>query len=160
MIIVDGTGEFQYSTQFSVLSGKGSSGSSSSASASVKPTASVTNSAGSIILGPPAQQTGATSDLTTTIFSYPYNSTASGWHSTASVTGSASSTSDYFNFGEDSTTLATQTGSRPVAASTTSTTGTATGAGVGAATFTDAADRLGLNAAGLAVVGAVAMFAL
>lgn len=162
LIIVDGTGEFQYSTQFSVLAGKGAS-SGSSSSASGKPTSTVTasSSGGSIILGPPAQTAGATS----VTFATSYNGTlSSGWWSTISPSGTVYSGGvPVTTFGGGST-LTTQTGSASVPAGTTvPATGvstTATGAGVTAPTFTGAADRLGLNAAGFAVAGVVAMFAL
>ncbi|KAK5046090.1 hypothetical protein LTR84_008547 [Exophiala bonariae] len=163
LIIVDGTGEFQYSTQFSVLAGKGaSSGSSSSGSGKPTVTASstATDSAGNTILGPPAQQTGATSIADAN----PYNTTfSSGWWSTISPSGTVySGTIPLTTYGGGST-LTTQTGSVVPAGTTIPATGvstTATGAGVTAPTFTGAADRLGLNAASLAVAGVMALFAL
>ncbi|KEF51639.1 uncharacterized protein A1O9_12274 [Exophiala aquamarina CBS 119918] len=162
LIIVDGTGEFQYSTQFSVLSGKGSSASSST---SVKPTAS-TDSSGSIILGPPAQQTGSSGWGTST--ASPNGTVASNgsgsWGSTT-ATGATSTYTDGGSFTFDGTTyastLATQTSGQPgttAAAGGSST--TASAPANSASTFAGAADHLSLNAAGLAVAGVVAIFAL
>jgi len=155
LIIVDGTGEFQYSTQFSVLAGK----SSGSTTSSAKPTVS-TNSAGSIILGPPAQQTGSALGTTTAYSNGTVATTRSGtWGSTATTT---TTTGEPFSFGTGestyASTLATQT-TRPVGTNAAATGGSSTTSSSGS-TFTGAADRASLNVAGLAIAGALAVFAL
>ncbi|KIX04320.1 uncharacterized protein Z518_05187 [Rhinocladiella mackenziei CBS 650.93] len=163
LIIVDGTGEFQYSTQFSCLAGKACS--ISSASSSSKSTA-VTSTAdnGSIILGPPAQQTGTWSSLSNSTTTY----TGSGW-SSATATLTAGSTG--YTFGGSPSTFTTVSGTTVNGASTASTapaettvvaggsTESASAPAASASTFGGGAPQVGWNAAVAVVAGAAALFA-
>lgn len=171
LIIVDGTGEFQYSTQFSVLAAKGSSDSTSTTTSSPsKPsvTSSLvpisTESDGGIILGPPVTTNW---DLTTTASTdVPHAPTKSAALTTASGGPPASKpTEDPFTFGPGPTSTATTFSTLPTsvevtAAGATSGTSTATASGVNASTFAGGASRLSFGMAGLMAVAGIAVFAL
>ncbi|EXJ76747.1 uncharacterized protein A1O5_01255 [Cladophialophora psammophila CBS 110553] len=164
LIIVDGTGEFQYSTQFSCLKSDScsSSGSSSAALSSVSGTSTV--SGGSIILGPPAYQTG------TNTYGSSGNST---WATTATKTGSSWATATASSSGSltysggystlpgttviASSTLATATAATTAAGQSS---GAASAPAASASTFAGGAGQVGYSAAGLVIAGAVAVFAL
>ncbi|KIW33639.1 uncharacterized protein PV07_00474 [Cladophialophora immunda] len=177
LIIVDGTGEFQYSTQFSCLENKScsSSGSSSSsstpslgisisASVSVSGTVTVTSGgATSIILGPPAYQTGSNT------WGASGNST---WATTATATGSSwasatvTSVVGTYSSGLYSTLPGTTVIGSTLATATVETTGAGQSSGAASApaasasTFAGGAGQVGYSAAGLVIAGAVAVLAL
>lgn len=159
LIIVDGTGEFQYSTQFSVLEGKTCSKSSSGSSNSTSPGSStVTNSGGSVVILPPTQQTGSAhsgSNGTTITASGPSwvgsgisipTTTATDVSSLVSVTFSSG-----YIVSQTATITSAPTGATAAATSTKS---------APASTFTGAAAQVALNGAGMALAGAVALLAL
>ncbi|KIW90738.1 uncharacterized protein Z519_08521 [Cladophialophora bantiana CBS 173.52] len=168
LIIVDGTGEFQYSTQFSCLKSDSCSSSSSSSpvlsfSASTSVSGTSTVSGGSIILGPPAYQTG------TNTWGSSGNST---WATTATKTGSswatATASSGSFTYSGGYSTLpgTTVIASSTLATATAATTaagqssGAASAPAASASTFAGGAGQVGYSAAGLVIAGAVAVLAL
>jgi len=173
LIIVDGTGEFQYSTQFSVLASSACSGSSgapsglSSVLSSVSGTATITASGGSsIVLGPPAYQTGSQGSSSWGNWSTAAAPTGSStWTdlpgTTVIVSTSGSMTYTYYGGSTTATGVSTAvvgaTTFSTVPASTTvagaSTTGPAT------PTFTGGVAQLGSSIAGIVVAGAVAVLA-
>ncbi|ETI21391.1 hypothetical protein G647_07738 [Cladophialophora carrionii CBS 160.54] len=182
LIIVDGTGEFQYSTQFSVLENDECASSDSpsspptslpisgSASASLSATTTVpVSGGGSIVLGPPAYQTGsytwATSGNWTTTTASP---TASTWAELpgttviVSTSGSVVYTYDGNSWAAGATTTAAVTASTlsTVAAETTGVSATATGPAASTSPFAGGAAQLGSSLAGMVIAGAVAVFAL
>ncbi|KAJ9604436.1 hypothetical protein H2200_011272 [Cladophialophora chaetospira] len=173
LVIVDGTGEFQYSTQFSVLENDAcsSSGSSSTTTAST-PSGSVltsthttTTKGSSIVIGPPAYATGSatgswggsgnwTSGAIPTESSWT-NGPGATWVSTSgssvwTVTGEATATATY-----TASTLSTG-----VAGSTLGYSVTASGPSASTSPFTGGAAHVGSSIAGMVVAGAVAVFAL
>ncbi|KIW64412.1 hypothetical protein PV04_09346 [Phialophora macrospora] len=173
LIIVDGTGEFQYSTQFSVLKNDACASSDSTSSGSASASASVTESAtlsggSSVVIGPPAYQTGS---------SYTWASSGN-WSTTASPTTTnwgtspgttlVVSTSDSlaFSFGGSTYTPGTTTAAvtestlGTAAADTTGISATATGPATGTSPFAGGAGQLGSSLAGMVIAGAVAVFAL
>jgi len=167
LIIVDGTGEFQYSTQFSVLESKTCSSSSTLASSN---TTSTITSNGSVIILPPSQQTGSLSSSENA--TAPYTSTPTGSSSGETAT-TAAAGSNAFSFGSYTltgtselpgttvfsglTTATTQpTGTTAVGGATE----TASAPGTSTSTFDGGAGQVGWNAAGVVVAGAVALFAL
>ncbi|KIW11804.1 hypothetical protein PV08_09076 [Exophiala spinifera] len=158
LIIVDGTGEFQYSTQFSVLEGKTCSTSGSGPSNnSTSPSSTVTNSAGSVVILPPTQQTGSAhpgSNGTIVTASGP-SWTGSGISiPTTTATDISSLVTVTFSSGSIvSTAIVT-------AAPTVATAGATTTGSAPATTFTGAAAQVALNGAGMVLAGAVAIFAL
>ncbi|OAG44842.1 hypothetical protein AYO21_00804 [Fonsecaea monophora] len=178
LVIVDGTGEFQYSTQFSVLEGKSCSGSGSSSSSSSGSSSSsskisvsattVTGSSGtSIILGPPAYQTGTNTWGASGNSSWATTATptgSNGWNGGATST--PVSSSDWGNYSTlpgitviatESTLTTAPSGGSTVAAEST---GTASGPAASASAFDGGAGRVGYSAAGLVIAGAVAVLAL
>ncbi|KIY03881.1 uncharacterized protein Z520_00572 [Fonsecaea multimorphosa CBS 102226] len=184
LIIVDGTGEFQYSTQFSVLENQSCSSSSSSSSSSgsgssspiVSISASATSSGSgsgtSIIIGPPAYQTGSSytwgasgnSTRATT-------ATGTSWASGASATATSvvtSYSSGYYSslpgttvIGSASTLTTEAAGSGTTTAAAQSS-GAASAPAASASTFAGGAapGQVGYSAAGLVIAGAVAVLAL
>jgi len=169
LIIVDGTGEFQYSTQFSVVANSACSGSSSGSASilsSASATATITASGGSsIVLGPPAYQTGSQG-----------SSSWGNWSTTATPTGSSTwtnlpgttvivSTSGSMTYTYYGGSTATGTATAVVGATTFSTApaGTtvagASTTGPATPTFTGGAGHLGSSIAGMVVAGAVAVLA-
>ncbi|EXJ55832.1 hypothetical protein A1O7_08763 [Cladophialophora yegresii CBS 114405] len=172
LIIVDGTGEFQYSTQFSVLKNDacaGSSGSTSSRpitlpSASGSATTTTLPTGGSsIMLGPPAYQTG----------SYTWGASSGNWSTTASPTAStlANAPGSTVIVSTSGSVVYTYDGTSTAAAGTASTlstlgagtagvSATATGPSASTSPFTGGAAQLGSSLAGMVVAGAVAVFAL
>ncbi|OCT45065.1 hypothetical protein CLCR_06021 [Cladophialophora carrionii] len=185
LIIVDGTGEFQYSTQFSVLendacaNSDSSSGlptllpSSGSGSGSLSATTTVpVSGGGSIVLGPPAYQTGSytwgtSGNWTASTTASP---TASTWAEVpgttviVSTSGSVVYTYDGNSWAAGATTAAAVTASTlsTVAAGTTGVSASATATGPAASTspFGGGAARVGSSLAGMVIAGAVAVFAL
>lgn len=177
LIIVDGTGEFQYSTQFSVLansacgssSASTSSGSSSSSSGPAT-TSKPTSSGSAIVIGPPAYATSTgswgTSSGNWTVTATPTNisdlpgktviSTASGG-SSWTYGGSTYSVSGTTTVEGGQTTFTTAPVSTTVAGQSTT---TPSGAAASASTFNGgAAGQLGSSIAGMVIAGAVAVFA-
>ncbi|RVX67589.1 hypothetical protein B0A52_08118 [Exophiala mesophila] len=162
LIIVDGTGEFQYSTQFSVLSGKGSSDTTSSSKPSTTsaPVSSSTNSG--IILEPPV--TTNWDKTTTASTDVPHGPTKSEPLTTASG-GPPGPKPTGNSFTYDGTTYTTftpvaTTSADVTAAGATSGTTTATASGVSASSFEGSAPRLGSSMAGLMAVAGFAVLAL
>lgn len=159
MIIVDGTGEFQYSTQFSCLASKTCSTSGSSSSNSTG--ATTTTSGSSVIVMPPTQQTGSWSSGNS---STP-TTTASG--SLSSTTGpsicvncySTLATMSYSTASDGSIVTVSQTATITSAPAGTTVAATGTSSAP-ASTFTGGAVAIRLNGAGMALAGAVALFAL
>jgi len=165
LIIVDQTGEYQYSTQFSVLANSACSGSTSSSSVTSSASASsitITASSGSssFVVGPPAYQTSRGS---------------AGWNNaTTTATGSVTSTTFPASMVSSSFTYMSSGYSNPgtstfvVGGSTFTTvpTGTLTEQSISAtgaaasATFTGGAGQIGSSLAGIVAAGAVAVFAL
>ncbi|KIW44091.1 uncharacterized protein PV06_05131 [Exophiala oligosperma] len=157
LIIVDGTGEFQYSTQFSVLEGKTCSKSSSGSSNSTSPSSTVTNSGGSVVILPPTQQTGSAhsgSNGTTTGSGPNWGGSAISMPTTT-ATDMTSMVSVTFSSGYIVSETATITSAPTGATAASATTGSAP-----ASTFTGAAAQLALNGAGMALAGAAAFFVL
>jgi hypothetical protein len=180
LIIVDGTGEFQYSTQFSVLendacassdstsSRPASSPTSASASASGSVTTTVTSSGGSsVVIGPPAYQTGSYSWGSSGNWSTTASPTATNWGTVPGTT-LIVSTSGSLVFTYDGSTYATGTVTAAAtestlgsaAADTTGVSPTATGPAAGTSPFAGGAGQLGSSLAGMVIAGAVAVFAL
>ncbi|KIV93779.1 hypothetical protein PV10_04967 [Exophiala mesophila] len=164
LIIVDGTGEFQYSTQFSVLAGKGSSDTTSSSKPSTTsaPVSSSTNSG--IILEPPV--TTNWDKTTTASTDVPHGPTKSSAEPLTTASGGPPGpkpTGDSFTY--DGTTYTTftpvaTTSMDVTAAGATSGTTTATASQVSASSFEGGAPRLGSSMAGLMAVAGFAVLAL
>ncbi|KAJ9494649.1 hypothetical protein H2202_009902 [Exophiala xenobiotica] len=157
MVIVDGTGEFQYSTQFSCLASKSCSSSGSSSSNSTGTT--TTTSGSSVVVMPPTQQTGSLSSSnssapTTTFTGFGSSTTGSFCFDCSSTLATIYSTA---SDGSVVTASAASTITAGPAASTVVATGTSSAP---ASTFTGGAVANGLNGAGMALAGAVALFAL
>jgi len=184
LIIVDGTGEFQCtsectllivfayakltcgapdSTQFSVLAGKGCSGSSSSSSGG----SSTITSGGSIIILPPTQQTGSWSQ------SGPVPANATGIYTetgTAPWGGATNTAPAGYSFGGSGATWTSSVvyGTTGLNTATTAyggttvagATGSASAPAASASTFQGGAEQMRLNAAGAVIAGALAMFVL
>jgi len=175
LVIVDGTGEFQYSTQFSVLendacasSGATSTITASGFSGSVTATATastITSKGSAIVIGPPAY---ATSSIT---------GSWGNWTSTATPTGTGSSWGNApgttYILSTSGSVVWTITGETTptgtVVPSTLSTAVGGTAAGfsatasapaTGTSPFNGGAAHVGSSIAGMVVAGAVAVFAL
>ncbi|EXJ84549.1 hypothetical protein A1O3_05218 [Capronia epimyces CBS 606.96] len=162
LIIVDGTGEYQYSTQFSCLENPKCS------SATPSNTTSSATASGSVIILPPSQQTGSSSA--------PGNSTApptttgtDGWASATTIITSGSTT---YTVGSGSTWASNIPGTTVInsaspattaAAGTSLASGSTGSASAGAASpsaFAGGAGQLAWNTAGVLVAGAAALFIL
>ncbi|KIV86823.1 hypothetical protein PV11_02408 [Exophiala sideris] len=175
LIIVDGTGEFQFSTQFSVLANlscsggsSGSSSSSSSASASSSSSASVVSSTST---APASSSTVSTSSgsswgsSTSRNHSQSSTSVNSSSSASAATTTSAASGSSATSTPASSTVVVSGTSTYTVVASGTTTFASATPVSATStaaqSTFTGgAAPQAGLSGAGLVIAGAFAVLAM
>ncbi|OAP62961.1 hypothetical protein AYL99_02188 [Fonsecaea erecta] len=176
LIIVDGTGEFQYSTQFSCLENKScsssssSSGSSSSSSpiVSISATATSTTGGSSIIIGPPAYQTGSNTYggsgnstwATTAVVAGTGSSWASGASTATATAVMTSYSSGYYSTLPGTTVIGSTLTTAAGATVSTQSTGTASGPAASASPFGGGASQVGYSAAGLVIAGAVAVLAL
>jgi len=170
LIIVDGTGEFQYSTQFSVLendacaSSSGPTSTITASGSSGSATASTTTTKSGIVIGPPAY---ATSSIT--------GSWSGNWTSGAIPTGSSwpnepgttyivsTSGTVVWTVTGETTPTATYSGSTlstAVAGTTAGFSATASAPATGTSPFNGGAAHIGSSIAGMVVAGAVAVFAL
>lgn len=171
LIIVDGTGEFQYSTQFTVTAniacGGSGTGITTSPSSSGSPSTTKTSSTASgIVLGPPAYQT-STYVLPTGNLSMTAGPTYTGPLPGTTIIVSTASDGSVWTYGGSTyavTPTTTLEGGSTLSTTVapTLTTGGSTGTAAGAATsaaFTGAAGQLGSSVAGMVIAGAVAVFA-
>ncbi|KAI1615079.1 Ser-Thr-rich glycosyl-phosphatidyl-inositol-anchored membrane family-domain-containing protein [Exophiala viscosa] len=173
LIIVDGTGEYQFSTQFSVLAnsscGSGSSSSSSSASSSSSSASAsvVTSSASTTTSSASSTSSGSLWGSTTKNHSLSSTSTSSSGSASETTTTSAASGSSAASTetAASSTVVVSGTSTYTVVASGTTTFASATQASTTssapASTFTGgAAPQAGLSGAGLIIAGAFAVLAM
>ncbi|KAG9781338.1 hypothetical protein ABEF93_005729 [Exophiala dermatitidis] len=149
LIIVDGTGEFQYSTQFSCLENKACA-SSSSTSSSNSTTSNATTT---------ATTTGSASSKQTSTTSVGSVNGTTTYHASVTPTGTTSASSATDTFGAGSGSGSTLT-SWVTAATSAGSTGTASGAVTTPSTFPGSAPQLKWDAAGVLVAGAAAWFML
>jgi len=170
LIIVDGTGEFQYSTQFSVLendacaSGSATPSLTVSASSASSPPSTITKATSSgIVIGPPAYATstgtGSWGNFTTT---YIPTASISGYLPGTTWIVSTSGSVVYTITGETSpsATVTPSTLTTAVAGTTAGFSATASAPGASTSSFTGGAAHVGSSIAGMVVAGAVAVFAL
>jgi len=169
LIIVDGTGEFQYSTQFTVVendacasSGPTSTITASATSGSATGSSVVTTKGSSIVIGPPAYATG-TSGSSWGNWTSTATPTGTGWDNgpSASYIVSTSGSVVWTVTGAMTATgTAASTLSTAVEGTTAGFSATASAPASGTSPFNGGAAHIGSSLAGMAIAGAVAVFAL
>jgi len=173
LIIVDGTGEFQYSTQFSVLENDAcasSSGSGTVTSSATASTSSVTSlistitksTSSGIVIPPPAYATGSSASASWgnfTATAFP-TGTLSGYLPGTTWIVSTSGSVVYTVTGETTPTATVGASTLTTVVGGTSAGFSATATSSNASAFTGGAANIGSSFAGIVVAGAVAVFAL